>query len=146
MTSAAHRSRPDVDARHTQTWANAWYNAPCLFWPARAHQPVTVDGRRVSSALLIDQTLDAPTPFEGSLEVRQLFPNSSLIALPGGTTHGSSLSGDTCLDDQVAAYLADGTLPPRRPGDGPDTTCAPPPMPVPSAEAAVPAVGSLLVR
>jgi pimeloyl-ACP methyl ester carboxylesterase len=129
-----------------ETWANAWYNAPCLFWPARAHQPVTVDGRRVSSALLIDQTLDAPTPFEGSLEVRRLFPNSSLIALPGGTTHGSSLSGDTCLDDQVAAYLADGTLPPRRPGNGPDTTCAPPPMPVPSTEAAAPAVGSLLVR
>ena len=129
-----------------ETWANAWYNAPCLFWPARTHQPVTVDGRRVSSALLIDQTLDAPTPFEGSLEVRTLFPNSSLIALPGGTTHGSSLSGDTCLDDQVAAYLADGTLPPRRPGNGPDTTCAPPPMPVPSTQAAAPAVGSLLVR
>jgi pimeloyl-ACP methyl ester carboxylesterase len=129
-----------------ETWANAWYNAPCLFWPARPQQPVTVDGRRASGALLIDQTLDAPTPFEGSLEVRQLFPNSSLIALPGGTTHGSSLSGDTCLDDQVAAYLADGTLPPRRPGNGPDTTCAPPPMPVPRTEAAAPAVGSLLVR
>src|SRR6266700_3480380 len=119
-----------------ETWANAWYNAPCLYWPAPAHKPLTIDGSNVSSALLIDQTLDAPTPYEGSLEVRQLYPNSSLIALPGGTTHGSSLSGDACLDDQVAAYLANGTLPPRKPGKGADTTCAPPPVPVPDAATA----------
>jgi pimeloyl-ACP methyl ester carboxylesterase len=119
-----------------ETWGNAWGNSPCLFWPAPAHRPVTVDGSHVNSALLIDQTLDAPTPFEGSLEVRRLFPNSSLIALPGGTTHGSSLSGDACLDDQVAAYLANGVRPPRRPGDGPDTTCAPLPQPVPDGAAA----------
>jgi hypothetical protein len=116
-----------------ETWANAWFNAPCLNWPAPAHKPLTIDGSRVRSALLIDQTLDAPTPFEGSLEVRRLYPNASLIALPGGTEHGSSLSGDACLDDQVAAYLANGTLPPRKPGDGPDTTCAPLPLPVPDA-------------
>jgi pimeloyl-ACP methyl ester carboxylesterase len=123
-----------------ETWANAWYNAPCLFWPAPAHKPLTIDGSKVSSALLIDQTLDGPTPYEGSLEVRQLYPNSSLIALPGGTTHGSSLSGDACLDDQVAAYLANGTLPPRKPGNGADTTCAPLPVPVPdTATATTPA-------
>lgn len=128
-----------------ETWANAWFNAPCLRWPAPAHRRVTVHGRGVSSALLIDQTLDAPTPFAGSLEVRKLFPNSSLIALPGGTTHGSSLEGDACLDDQVAAYLADGTLPPRLAGDGPDTTCAPLPQPVPDTAATTPA-RALLVR
>ena len=116
-----------------ETWGNAWYNAPCLFWPAPAHPPVKVDGRGVTSALLIDQTLDAPTPFEGSLQVRRLFPSSSLIALPGGTTHASSLSGNACLDDQVASYLASGARPPRVPGDGPDTTCAPSPQPTPSA-------------
>lgn len=115
-----------------ETWGNAWYNAPCLYWPAPAHKPVKVDGSKVQSALLIDQTLDAPTPFEGSLEVRRRYPHSSLIALPGGTTHGSSLSGIACLDDQVAAYLANGTLPPRRSGDGPDTTCAPAPLPEPA--------------
>jgi len=31
------------------------------------------------------------TPYEGSLEVR-LFPNSSLIAEPGGTTHADSVA------------------------------------------------------
>jgi hypothetical protein len=129
-----------------ETWGNAWGNAPCLYWPAPAHHPLTIDGRHVSSALLIDQTLDAPTPFEGSLEVRSLFPNSSLIALPGGTTHGSSLEGDACLDDQVAAYLADGTLPARQPGNGPDTTCAPLPQPVPDTAVAAPSARALLAR
>ena len=119
-----------------ETWGNAWFNAPCLYWPAKAHQPLTIDGSHVKSALLIDETLDAATPYAGSLEVRKRYPHSSLIALPGGTSHANSLFGDACLDDQIAAYLADGTLPHRRSGSGADTTCAPLPVPVPDAAAA----------
>ena len=56
-----------------ETWGNAWFNAPCLYWPAPAHatRRSTVDGSKVASALLIDETLDAATPYPGSLEVRQ---------------------------------------------------------------------------
>ena len=131
-----------------ETWANAWYNAPCLHWPAPAHAtaPFTVNGSHVASALLIDETLDAATPYPGSLEVRKLFPNSSLIALPGGTSHANSLSGDACEDDQIAAYLADGTLPPRVAGDGPDTSCAPLPEPDPGAAARPSVAASALAR
>jgi pimeloyl-ACP methyl ester carboxylesterase len=132
-----------------ETWANAWYNAPCLYWPAAAHakKPMKIDGSKIKSALLIDETLDAATPYEGSLEVRKLFPHSSLIALPGGTSHANSLYGDACLDDQIAAYLSDGTLPARKPGNRADTTCAPLPVPVPDsamapAPTAVPAQGA----
>jgi hypothetical protein len=57
--------------------------------------------------------------------VRQRYPHSSLIALPGGTSHANLLSGNTCLDNRIAAYLATGTLRRRKPGNGPDTTCAP---------------------
>ena len=57
------------------TWGNAWYNAPCLHWPAKAGTPVKVDGGKAPASLLIDETLDAATPYSGSLEVRQLFPN-----------------------------------------------------------------------
>jgi pimeloyl-ACP methyl ester carboxylesterase len=31
-----------------ETWGNAWFNAPCLYWPAKAHTPVTVDGSKVA--------------------------------------------------------------------------------------------------
>ena len=116
-----------------ETWGNAWFNAPCLYWPAKAGPAVDVDGSKVAPILLIDETLDAATPYGGSLEVRKRFPKSSLIAEPGGTSHADSLFGNACVDDQIAAYLADGTLPKRKPGSGADTTCDPLPVPVPTA-------------
>jgi pimeloyl-ACP methyl ester carboxylesterase len=118
-----------------ETWGNAWFNAPCIYWPAPAQTPVRINGTKTKSVLMIDETLDAATPFEGSLYVRSLYPNASLIAEPGGTSHADSLFGDACVDNQVAAYLANGTLPPRKRGSGPDTTCAPLPVPVPPSPA-----------
>jgi pimeloyl-ACP methyl ester carboxylesterase len=116
-----------------ETWANAWYNAPCLNWQAKPGTPVKINGSKVSGALLIDETLDAATPYTGSLEVRRLFPNSSLLALPGGTSHANSLDGDACEDNTIARYLANGTLPPRRAGNNTaDAFCAPLPQPVPT--------------
>jgi pimeloyl-ACP methyl ester carboxylesterase len=117
------------------TWNNTWFNAPCLTWPAPSGQPVKIDGSKVPPILLLDETKDAATPFEGSLEVRSLFPRSSLIASPGGTTHAASLSGVSCVDDQVAGYLATGRLPARKAGPGPDALCAPLAPPVPKAAA-----------
>jgi pimeloyl-ACP methyl ester carboxylesterase len=118
-----------------ETWANAWYNAPCLYWPAKAGKPTRVDGRHVAGPLLIGETLDAATPFNGSLEVRKRFPASSLIASPGGTSHAVSLFGNACVDNQIADYLATGKLPPRKPGNGPDAICQPLPQPAPTAVA-----------
>ena len=121
-----------------ETWSNAWYNAPCLNWPAKPGTPVKVDGSKVSSALLIDETLDAATPYTGSLEVRRLYPHSSLLALPGGTSHANSLFGDACEDNTIARYLANGTLPKRRAGNNTaDAYCAPLPQPVPAGSSAV---------
>ena len=92
-----------------------------------------INGSGIKNALLIDETLDAATPFEGSLEVRKLFPNSVLLAEPGGTTHADSLSGDLCVDNTIANYLANGVLPPRKPNAPWDKTCKPLPRPVPSS-------------
>jgi pimeloyl-ACP methyl ester carboxylesterase len=116
-----------------ETWGNAWFNAPCLYWPARAHKPLKIDGSKVPSALLIDETLDAATPFSGSLEVRSLFRKAVLLAEPGGTTHANSLFGDLCVDNTIANYLALGQLPARLPGNGPDLLCKPLPVPVPAS-------------
>jgi pimeloyl-ACP methyl ester carboxylesterase len=117
-------------------WANAWFTAPCIFWPAHSKSLFKVNGSGVASALLIDETLDAPTPYSGSLVVRSLFPNSVLLAEPGGIGHAESLSGDTCVDGTIAAYLTTGALPRRQPGPGPDMTCAPIPPPTPKSNPA----------
>jgi pimeloyl-ACP methyl ester carboxylesterase len=115
------------------TWDNAWFNAPCLYWGAPAHRPVKINGTATKSVLLIDETLDAATPFSGSLEVRRLYPHSSLIAEPGGATHADSLSNDLCVDNKIASYLATGHLPPRMDWNGPDALCRPLPDPNPTA-------------
>jgi pimeloyl-ACP methyl ester carboxylesterase len=114
------------------TWSNAWFNAPCLYWGAKAFKPVKINGDKTKSVLLIDETLDAATPYPGSLEVRKLYPNSSLIAEPGGATHADSLDGDACVDDQIAAYLQSGKRPSRKDWNGPDSLCKPLPDPAPT--------------
>jgi hypothetical protein len=96
---------------------------------------VQINGSGIANALLIDETLDAATPFPGSLEVRRLFPHSVLLAEPGGTTHAGSLSGNLCVDRTIAEYLKTGELPHRNPNAAWDKTCAPLPMPVPMASA-----------
>ena len=118
-----------------ETWPNAWFNAPCLYWRAPAGTPVTIDGSSVASTLLVSETLDAATPYKGSLVVRDLFPNSRLIAEPGGTTHAGTLFGDACVDNKIAAYLASGKLPARKPGTRADVRCRPLPRPVPKGAA-----------
>ncbi|MDN5796913.1 MAG: alpha/beta hydrolase [Intrasporangium sp.] len=116
-----------------ETWANAWYNAPCRSWSGGTGTPVQVDGTKVPPVLLIDETNDAATPYTGSLEVRKLFPKSILVEGVGGTTHAGSLSGVACVDDTIAVYFATGDLPTRKPGNRSDLQCDPVPQPSPSA-------------
>lgn len=127
---AMHRKAP------FETWANAWYNAPCREWRATPGVPVTVNGADVPPILLLSESLDAATPFSGSLEVRQRFPRSSLVEGVGGTTHAGSLFGNKCVDDTVAGYLATGVLPKRAQGDRSDKRCNPLPQPDPTKPAA----------
>ena len=129
-----------------ETWSNAWYNEPCRHWPAEAHREVKIDGSKVKSLLMVNETLDAATPYAGSLEVRKRFPKARLIAEPGGTTHAGSLSGNDCVDDRISAYLATGKLPKRRSGKRADVSCAPLPQPDPTPADAKKAAKELATR
>lgn len=128
--------RRDNDATYAVapflTWNNAWYNAPCRWWGGKTGTPVDVDGSGAPPILLISETLDAATPFEGSLEVRSRFPSSVLVEGVGGTTHAGSLSGIACVDDTIADYFATGALPARVPGRRSDLQCDPVPPPDPT--------------
>jgi pimeloyl-ACP methyl ester carboxylesterase len=108
-----------------ETWANAWYNAPCRTWPAAPGIPVTVSGETVPPILLVGETLDAATPFSGALEVRKRFPKAALIEGVGGTTHSGSMFGGACIDNAIADYLASGVLPKRHQGERSDKRCPP---------------------
>jgi pimeloyl-ACP methyl ester carboxylesterase len=127
-----------------ETWANAWYNAPCRNWAGKPGTPVAVDGRAAPPVLLISETLDAATPFSGSLEVHRRFPRAALVEGVGGTTHAGSLFGGTCVDGVVAAYLSTGVLLDRVAGNRSDKRCAPLPQPNPAATPA-PAARSVTI-
>ena len=119
------------------TWANAWFNGPCAYWHFKNSHPVTVSGKHVHvPVLMIDETYDPATPYEGSLYVRSIFPTASLIEGKNGTTHAGSLSGVACTDDAIARYLTHGTVPPRQSGNNSDKVCPPVPKPNPTASAA----------
>ena len=143
----------DNDALYAEhpflTWNNAWYNAPCRTWSAPSGKPVNVSGAKSQPVLLIEETDDAATPWAGALEVRKRFPGSVLIEGVGGTTHAGSLSGVSCVDNRIAAYLKTGALPDRTPGQGhSDVQCEPVPPPEATAgrERARPAPHDELAR
>jgi pimeloyl-ACP methyl ester carboxylesterase len=115
------------------TWNNAWYNAPCAFWPTESLKPVNVANGKLPPALLFQATDDAATPYQGGVTVHHLLARSSLVVEQGGGNHGISLSGNACLDQYLARYLTDGTVP-RGHGEA-DAVCQALPDPKPlSAE------------
>ncbi|MFF5183316.1 alpha/beta hydrolase [Streptomyces sp. NPDC000345] len=120
---AAYRKAPFM------AWNNAWYNAPCAFWPTRSRGPVNIANGALPPALLFQATNDAATPYEGGALVHALLRGSSFVVEQGGGNHGVTLSGNSCLDKHLAAYLTDGTVPR---GTGPvDAVCEAQPDPKP---------------
>lgn len=118
-------------------WGGFWFSAPCTWWPVKPGKPLQVDGQRLAASgtkiLLINATRDGATPYAGALAVRKEFPTSVLVAETGATTHSGSLQGNQCIDNHVADYLADGTLPRRLSGNRSDTDCKRTPLPRPSS-------------
>jgi len=93
----------------------------CAFWPVPptsvAHQP-HVDG--LAPTMVISTTGDPATPYQAGIDLARAL-HSRLLTVHG-TQHTAALDGDRCVDDMVARYLTDLTLPP----EGANCTIAPP--------------------
>ncbi|WP_433253674.1 alpha/beta hydrolase [Streptosporangium sp. CA-135522] len=133
------RWRADMSKLHTRapflTWPNAWYNAPCAFWPEPGGTPVKVqDSPELPPVMLVQAERDPATPYSGAVQMRALFGSSRLLTVPGGN-HGVVFGGNRCADRYLIAYLRDGSLPgpAERAPVGPDARCAGTPEPVPAA-------------
>ncbi|MFE4969636.1 alpha/beta hydrolase [Streptomyces sp. NPDC056660] len=125
-------------------WNNAWYNAACTSWPTSALKPPDIANGELPPALLFQATDDAATPYQGGVTAHRLLAGSSLVVEQGGGNHGITLSGNTCLDDYLAAYLTDGRVPH---GDGTaDAVCrkTPDPKPLSTKAASTSSRGSTL--
>ncbi|MGW1010655.1 alpha/beta hydrolase [Streptomyces termitum] len=128
----------DVHAKAPfSTWNNAWYNAPCAFWPVEPLSPPDVSNDQLPPVLVLQATNDAATPYEGALALHRMLRGSSLVVEEGGGNHGVTLAGNACLDDRLAAYLATGAVPRAEDGGEVDATCAA--LPAPKPDPATPA-------
>ncbi|MFF9012559.1 alpha/beta hydrolase [Streptomyces sp. NPDC014870] len=129
----------DVHAKAPfSTWNNAWYNAPCAFWPVDSLTPPDVSNDEVPPVLILQATDDAATPYEGGVALRRMVQGSSLVVEEGGGNHGVTLGGNDCMDEHLASYLATGVVPR---GDGQaeaDAVCSALPEPEPKPKAAKP--------
>jgi pimeloyl-ACP methyl ester carboxylesterase len=126
------------------TWNNAWYNAPCAFWPTASLKPVNIANAQLPPALLFQATNDAATPYEGGVTTHRLLVGSSLVVEDGGGNHGVTLSGNNCLDKHLATYLTNGKVP-RGTGEA-DAVCrrTPDPTPLTTKTASISSGGSTL--
>ncbi|ELS57820.1 putative Secreted peptidase [Streptomyces viridochromogenes Tue57] len=145
------RWRTDNWAVHAKapfmTWSNAWYNAPCAFWPTPStHRPMDIANSKLPPVLLFQATGDAATPYGGAVTVHRQLARSSLVVERGGGNHGITLGGNSCLDKHLAAYLTDGTVPRGR-GEA-DAVCPalPEPKPLSSKAASASTPGAELHR
>ncbi|MCX4884962.1 alpha/beta hydrolase [Streptomyces sp. NBC_00847] len=117
------------DTAPFMAWNNAWYNAPCAFWPTDTLKPVHIANDKLPPALLFQATNDAATPYEGGVTVHRLLARSSFVVEQGGGNHGITLSGNACLDKYLANYLSTGTVP--HGGGKVDAVCPKVPDPTP---------------
>ncbi|MFZ3597761.1 alpha/beta fold hydrolase [Streptomyces sp. BH104] len=116
------------------TWTNAWYNAPCAFWPAAAQTRPSVGNSSVN-VLLVQPEFDTAHGTAGAVETHRLFPNSRLVLEKGGHNVGAALSANNnaCLNGYVGDFLRDGTRPASV--SGVDATCQASADPVPPTPA-----------
>ena len=115
------------------TWSDNWFSIPCIFWPYRNNPFVPVKGSRIGPILLSTETLAAGYREESIMDIRRTFPQARLITVVNGVASSNALSGNTCVDNTIVAYLRDGTVPARQAGDVADVECAKPPFPDPTA-------------
>ncbi|MFG2976036.1 alpha/beta hydrolase [Streptomyces sp. NPDC048331] len=112
-----------------ETWANAFLNLPCAFWPVRERQrPVAVGAQpeRLPGTLVVAAERDGATPYPGALELqRRLGAGASLVTETGAGSHGVVGGRNSCVDRHVERYLLTGATPGWR------VTCAPHPEPAP---------------
>ncbi len=89
-----------------------WYAQPCAEWKPRSADPYTGPWNRSTKPyLLIGTQYDPNTPYAATLRMAAQLPNTRVVTENGGG-HTALINKSDCVDNYVADYLIDGTLPP----------------------------------
>jgi pimeloyl-ACP methyl ester carboxylesterase len=96
----------------------SWATEPCASWPATAADRYAGpwDHPTANPILVINNTFDPATPYEGGVAMAQALAGARLLTV-AGYGHSILLNPSTCANDYFIQYVVDGTLPP------PGTVC-----------------------
>lgn len=99
----------------------------CAYWHHRPGRRTPLGSPAAPPVLLVASAHDPVTPIGGARSLLRLLPGSRLVTLDDDYSHGVFASrGNACVDDTVAAYLLDGTVPTA------NVRCAGPGLPTPT--------------
>jgi pimeloyl-ACP methyl ester carboxylesterase len=109
----------------------SWADEPCASWPATAAERYAGpwDRRTAHPILVIGNTFDPSTPYQGSIAMAHALARARLLTVDG-YGHTVLLNPSACASRYVSDYLVDGTLPPEGtvcPQDQPPFTTSPSP-------------------
>lgn len=108
-----------------------WISQPCVTWKRPALHMPTPNGRGVPPVLMVEDTHDPATPYEGAVLAHKAFAGSRLLTVQGQGDHGVYAStGNSCVDNTVESFVVDGVVPAAH-----DLTCAGVPLPGPGQAA-----------
>lgn len=108
IAERAQRAAPEFGA------SNAWLGLPCTFWPAKADgKPGPIHARGAPPILVLGTTDDPATPYESARSLTRQLDSARLLTYVG-EGHTAYGRGNSCIDDEVDAYLISLELP--RPG------------------------------
>jgi pimeloyl-ACP methyl ester carboxylesterase len=96
----------------------SWGDEPCASWPATAVDRYVGpwDRPTANPVLVIGNTLDPSTPYEGAVAMADELGRARLLTVDG-YGHTAFLNPSTCAANHESRYLVEGTLPP------PGTVC-----------------------
>lgn len=91
--------------------ALAWGALGCADWPLKATNPLPIiDGLGAPPILVVGTTRDPATPYESAQALASQL-ESAVLLTRDGDGHTAYLSGNTCIEKTVDAYLLKGTMP-----------------------------------
>ncbi|KAA8969295.1 alpha/beta hydrolase [Mycobacterium sp.] len=83
----------------------------CAFWPVPpTSDPHTISAPGLPPTVVVSTTHDPATPYEAGVDLAKQL-HAGLLTFDG-TQHTVVFQGNSCIDDYVAAYLVNGTMPP----------------------------------
>jgi pimeloyl-ACP methyl ester carboxylesterase len=91
-----------------------WFDEPCASWPATADDAYTGpwDRPTANPVLLVGNTFDPVTPYEGSVAMARRLARARLLTVDG-YGHSAVLNPSACATKYESDYLVSGALPPK---------------------------------